>query len=204
MLKSGIPVVISAPSGAGKSTIAARLAQHIPTAVLSVSCTTRKPRGDEKHERDYYFVDENDFKKKIEAGDLIEWAVVHDNYYGTPRAPLEKNLAEKKDVILTIDPQGALAVKRLYPQGVYIFIVPPSRDVLVDRLTRRATDNKSSLNIRMANARKELSFIPYYDYLVINDSLDAAVETVCSIVVAERHRLSRLDLNQVPFLGHWT
>ncbi len=202
MLKSGIPVVISAPSGAGKSTIAARLVQQHPSSLLSISCTTRKPRGEEKHARDYFFTSEDDFKKKIEAGEFVEWAVVHGHYYGTPRGPLEKNLADKKDMILTIDPQGALAVKRLYPQGIYIFVVPPSWDVFVDRLTRRATDDKNSLEIRVANARKELSYLSHYDYLVVNDALEAAVETVSSILVAERHRLSRLDLNQIPILGH--
>jgi guanylate kinase len=201
MLKSGIPVVISAPSGAGKSTIAARLVQKHPTSMLSISCTTRKPRGEEKHEKDYFFATEDDFKRKIEAGEFIEWAIVHGHYYGTPRGPLEQNLADKKDVILTIDPQGALSVKRLFPQGIYIFVVPPSWEVLVDRLTRRATDNKNSLDIRVANARKELSFLSHYDYLVVNDALDTAIETVSSILVAERHRLSRLDLNQVPILS---
>jgi guanylate kinase len=201
MLKSGIPVVISAPSGAGKSTIAARLVERHSTAQLSISCTTRKPRGEEQHEKHYFFASEDEFKQKIEAGEFVEWAVVHGHYYGTPRGPLEKYLAERKDVILTIDPQGALAVKRVYPQGIYIFIVPPSWDVLVDRLTRRATDNRNALDIRVANARKELSYISHYDYLVVNDALDAAVETVSSIVIAERHRLARLDLNQIPILG---
>lgn len=202
MQKSGIPVVISAPSGAGKSTIATRLVEKLATAVLSISCTTRAPRGRELDGEHYFFTSEADFKKKIEAGEFIEWAVVHGHYYGTPRGPLEKKLNEKKDVVLTIDPQGAMSVKRLYPHGIFIFVVPPSWDVLVDRLTRRATDNKDSFDIRVANARKELSYLSHYDYLVINDALDPAVEVVASIISAERHRLSRLDLNQIPILGH--
>jgi guanylate kinase len=201
MRKSGIPVVISAPSGAGKSTIAARLVQKLPSTSLSISCTTRAPRGEERDGQDYFFTSETEFKTKIDNGDFVEWAEVHGYRYGTPRGPLERSLAEKRDVVLTIDPQGALAVKRLYPQGIFIFVIPPSWDVLVDRLTRRATDNKSALDIRIANARKELSYISHYDYLVINDALDPAVETVSSIVIAEHTRLSRLDLNQIAILG---
>src|SRR5262245_24872315 len=136
----GIPVVISAPSGAGKSTIAARIAKGSLSAVLSVSCTTRAARVGERNGEDYFFVSVDDFKKKIETGDFLEWAVVHGHYYGTPLSSLEAQLTEGKDVILTIDPQGALAVKRIYPTGIFIFVVPPSWDTLLKRLYKRATD----------------------------------------------------------------
>lgn len=202
MIKSGIPVVLSAPSGAGKSTIAAQLVKDSPSTVLSISTTTRAPRKDEKNGKDYFFVSEDDFKKKIEKGEFLEWAVVHGHYYGTPLSVLEKHLSEKKDVILTIDPQGALSVKRIYPQGVFVFVVPPTWETLVNRLTKRATDDRASLDIRIANARKELTYLSHYDYLVVNDNLSEAVNNIQAILKAEHQRLSRIDKNTVPIFSH--
>lgn len=198
---SGIPIVISAPSGAGKSTIALRIAKENPQAVLSISCTTRQPRAGEKHGKDYFFATEDDFKKKIEKGDFLEWAVVHGHYYGTPLSYLESQLKERKDVILTIDPQGALSVKRIYPNGVFIFVIPPSWDALVNRLTKRATDDRSTVEMRLNNARKELSYLSHYDYLVVNDDLDAAVKHVACIVEAEHRRITRIDKAEIPLLA---
>lgn len=202
MKKSGVPVVISAPSGAGKSTIAMEVVKECASAVMSTSCTTRPPRPGEKDGKDYFFASVDDFKKKIEKGEFLEWAVVHGHYYGTPLSSLEKLLSANKDVILTIDPQGALSVKRIYPNGVFIFIVPPSWDTLVSRLTRRATDDRATVDIRIANARKELTYLSHYDYLVVNDELPQAVRDVMSIIQVEHLRLSRIDMNSVPILAH--
>lgn len=202
MKRSGIPVVISAPSGAGKSTIASEVIKQHPEGVVSISCTTRAPRAGEQNGRDYFFATDQQFKQKIEKGEFLEWAVVHGNYYGTPLSYLESQLANKKDVILTIDPQGALSVKRVYPEGIYIFIVPPTWQILVDRLTKRATDDKATLDIRIANARKELTYLSHYDYLVVNDDLDMAVKNVLSIIQAEHQRLSRVDKDAIPIFSH--
>jgi guanylate kinase len=193
--------VISAPSGAGKSTIASRIARDNPSATLSVSCTTRVPRAGEQNGRDYYFISQDDFRRKIETGEFLEWAVVHGHYYGTPLSALESKLQEGKDVILTIDPQGALSVKGIYPTGIFIFVVPPSWDVLMKRLYKRATDDQNSMEIRVANARKELSYLSHYDYLIINDDLEAAVSDVSAIITAEHRRLIRINKQDVPIFA---
>jgi guanylate kinase len=197
----GLPIVISAPSGAGKSTIATHLGAKNPTVVPSISCTTRAPRPGERDGEHYYFVTEAEFHRRIEAKEFLEWAPVHGHYYGTPIVSLENNLRANLDVILTIDPQGALSVKRIYPQGVFIFIVPPSWDVLLKRLYKRATDDKSSTELRLANAKKELEYLEHYDYLVVNDELDSAVCAVEAIIAAEHHRVTRIDRATVSILS---
>ena len=197
-LLKGLPVVISAPSGAGKSTIATRLAEQNPDAVLSISCTTRAPRNGEADGQHYFFTTPEEFRRKIEKGEFLEWALVHGHYYGTPLAALERRLADGKDVILTIDPQGAISVKRIYPNGVFIFVVPPTWDALFKRLYKRATDDPAAMELRLANARQELSFLPNYDYLVVNDDLQAAVRDVSAIIAAEHHRLNRIDVDSIP------
>jgi guanylate kinase len=197
----GLPVVLSAPSGAGKSTIAARVMEENKNIVASISCTTRSPRPNEKNGVHYHFVSDLEFKKRIKEGDFLEWAEVHGNYYGTPRSALEEQLAKGNDVILTIDVQGALSAKRFFPNGIYIFLVPPSWDALERRLTKRASDDSKAVEIRQANARKELSYLSHYDYLVINDDLESAVRDVSAILRAEHCRLSRIDKRTVPILA---
>lgn len=196
----GLPIVLSAPSGTGKSTIATRLAQELSSTVLSRSCTTRPPRAGEKDGEHYFFTTIDAFKRKIEEGEFLEWAVVHGHYYGTPLKPLEEQMDRGKDVILTIDPQGALSVKRIYPTGVFIFVVPPSWDVLTARLYRRATDDPKSVELRIANARKELSYLGHYEYVVVNDDLELAVKQVASVMIAERLKTNRLDRRSVSIL----
>lgn len=196
----GIPIVISAPSGTGKSTIADRLIQDFPSVTHSISCTTRAPRPGEKEGEHYFFSTFDEFKRKIEAGEFLEWAIVHGHYYGTPLKALESQLDRGHDVILTIDPQGALSVKRIYPSGVFIFVVPPSWDVLMKRLYKRATDDQKSMDIRIANARKELAYLGHYEYLVVNDDLETAVRQVASIIAAEHMKTSRVDHRSLPIL----
>ena len=196
----GIPVVISAPSGTGKSTIADRLVENLPSVTHSISCTTRAPRPGEKEGEHYFFSTFDEFKRKIEAGEFLEWAIVHGHYYGTPLKALESQLDRGRDVILTIDPQGALSVKRIYPSGVFIFVVPPSWDVLMKRLYKRATDDQKSMDIRIANARKELAYLGHYEYLVVNDDLETAVQQVASIIAAEHMKTSRVDHRSLPIL----
>lgn len=196
----GLPIVLSAPSGSGKSTIASRITQTNPSAVLSISFTTRAPRSGEKNGVHYHFISEDNFKQRIQIGDFLEWAEVHGNYYGTPKSLLEEQLVLGNDVIMTIDVQGALSVKRFYPQGIYIFLVPPSWDELKKRLNSRASDNFHTMEIRLTNARKELSFLSHYDYLVVNDKLDDAIRDVSAILRAEHCRLTRIDKRDIPFL----
>jgi guanylate kinase len=196
----GLPVVLSAPSGTGKSTIACRLTEQSPSTCLSISCTTRAPRPGEKEGEHYFFTTFDEFKRKIEAGEFLEWAIVHGHYYGTPLKALETQLDRGRDVILTIDPQGALSVKRIYPGGVFIFVVPPSWDVLMKRLYKRATDDQKSMDIRIANARKELAYLGHYDYLVVNDDLDTAVRQVSAIISAEHMKTSRVDQRSLSIL----
>jgi len=198
--RRGFPVVISAPSGTGKSTIATRLLEEIPSASLSVSCTTRAPRPGETEGEHYFFTTFDEFKRKIEAGEFLEWAIVHGHYYGTPLKALESQLDRGRDVILTIDPQGALSVKRIYPAGVFIFVVPPSWDVLMKRLYKRATDDPKSMEIRVANARKELAYLGHYDYLVVNDDLETAVKQVSAIISAEHLKTNRVDQRSLAIL----
>ncbi len=201
-MHKGIPVVISAPSGAGKSTIAAEVVKSNPQTVLSVSCTTRAPRAGEINGKDYFFCTVDEFKKKIEQGDFLEWAEVHGYRYGTPLSALEQKLSEGKHVILTIDPQGALSVKGIYPNGIFVFVVPPTWEALVNRLTKRATDDQATRDRRIANARKELTYLSHYDYLVVNDDLEAAVKNVSAIIQAEQLRLARIDKNAIPIFKH--
>jgi len=200
--KRGIPIVLSAPSGAGKSTIATRIVEENPSAVLSISCTTRAPRPGEKDGVNYHFTSADEFKRKIEVGEFLEWAVVHGHYYGTPLSSLEKQMSENKDVILTIDPQGALSVKKIFSEGIFIFVVPPSWDALRERLTKRATDDSNTIDVRIQNAKKELSYLSHYDYLVVNDNLESAVTDVTAILRAEHRRLSRINKNDIPLLAH--
>lgn len=201
MSSKGLPIVISAPSGAGKSSIAALIQKKRPTAVPSISCTTRPPRGGEKNGVDYFFISMDEFKKRIETGDFLEWAVVHDHHYGTPLSSLRKQLEEGKDVLLTIDPQGALSVRRAHPEGIFIFVVPPTWEALLNRLKSRATDDSSSLQVRIKNAEKELTYLSHYDYLLVNDKLDEAVSQALAIIEAEHCRLTRINKKDIPILS---
>ncbi len=148
----GLPVVISAPSGSGKSTIVARVVKENRSSVLSISCTTRAPRGEEKNGRDYYFLDEDEFQRRVKDGEFLEWAEVHGHYYGTLKKTVESQLENGKDVLLTIDVQGAHFIRRHFPWGIFIFLVPPSWDVLVKRLKDRGSDDAKSIQTRLANA----------------------------------------------------
>ncbi len=200
-LTKGLPIILSAPSGAGKSTVAELVAKALPNTILSVSCTTRAPRPGEENGKHYFFISEPDFKSKIKTGEFLEWAEVHGKYYGTPRQHLEDNINRGLNVILTIDVQGALSIKRFYPQGVYIFLVPPSWEVLEQRLKLRASDDGQSVKLRMTNARKELSFLSHYDYLVVNDELDKAVKDVSVIMQAEHLRQIHIDKSRIKILA---
>jgi len=191
MAESGLLIIISAPSGTGKSTLCRKLINNLPNACYSVSVTTRNPRRGEVQGKDYFFVSRNEFKQKIKRGELAEWALVHGHYYGTPKNFLEKNLVEGKDIILDIDVRGAMKLKKKYPEAVFIFLAPPSFSELERRIRGRKRNSEATIKKRLTNARREIGRIGSYDYLVINDRLVNAFTQVKSIVLAEKNRVNR-------------
>jgi guanylate kinase len=191
--RKGVIFILSAPSGAGKTTLVKKLLKLFPDIALSVSCTTRARRPGETDGRDYRFVTEKKFAALRSRAGFAEWARVHGYSYGTPRAPLERTIARGRDVLLDIDVQGARMIKRQYPNAVSIFVLPPSRRELEQRLARRGTDRKETIRKRLENARREIREIMRYDYVVENRELRRAVASAKAIVIAERLRVSRLQ-----------
>ncbi len=184
--------IVSAPSGAGKTTILKRVLAHLHGVTFSVSHTTRPPRPGEVDGRDYHFVSHDEFRELIEKGAFLEWAQVHSDLYGTSREEVERAIERGDDVILDIDVQGARSIRERYDGGVFIFIVPPSMEELERRLKKRDTESEDTIRLRLENARRELEAVVEYDYIVINDDLDLAVEAVTSIFLAERSRKERV------------
>ena len=175
-------IVISGPSGVGKGTIAKLLIQRNTDVALSISCTTRKPRQGEVDGREYFFISKEKFLKDIEENEFLEYSCHFENYYGTPKAYVEQKLNEGYDVILEIETQGALKVKKEYPDTLLMFVTPPTADILYDRLKGRGTETDDVIAKRMAQAKVEAEVIDRYDYLVINDDIDECVEHVHEII----------------------
>ena len=194
-MKKGFLLVISGPSGVGKGTVLHDLMNTQKNLVYSVSVTTRKNRPGEIEGVSYFFKSHEEFEKMIEEDKFLEYAKVHDNYYGTPKDFVEEKINEGKIVILEIDVQGALNVKKNIDNGVYIFLAPPSLSELKNRIVNRGTETESDINLRMSNAKKELSYIKNYDYLVVNDHLNSAITSVNEIINAEKHRVFRENIN---------
>jgi len=184
-------IIVSGPSGVGKTTLVDRVLKSDPLVVRSISATTRGPRPGEVDARDYFFVSPERFET-MKAGDLVEWADVHGSLYGTPKRFLEGTLAIGKDVILNIDIQGGDRVKRFFPDAVMVFILPPSFRELEERLRARGDVAGEVLKVRLANARTEIEAGARYDYLVINDSVERAATELAAIVIAERCRRERM------------
>jgi len=199
--KRGLLFVLSAPSGAGKDSLLRLVLRDCPDLHRCVTVTTRPRRNTEVDGVDYHFVTPEQFHSLRERGDLLEWAEVFGNLYGTPRRPVEENLAAGRDVILKIDVQGGRTVKRLYPDAVLIFVVPPSTQEQEKRLRQRDSEGETELKRRLAAASIEMAHIPLYDYLVVNDDLEKAADELRCIITAERCRV-RLDQNcSVPVGG---
>ncbi len=187
----GLLIVISGPSGAGKGTLCQELLRQMPDLRYSVSSTTRCPRPGEVEGIHYYFRQRQEFEVMLARDEMLEWAEFCDHYYGTPRFAVEQAIKDGMDVILEIEIQGALQIKKRFPQGVFTFIVPPSLDVLSERIHKRGTESEEVIQKRLATAIRELEYVTEYDYVVINDEVPLAVDKLKSILVAEKCRVKR-------------
>lgn len=184
-MKRGKVFTMSGPSGVGKGTIVRELLKSCPDLKLSISCTTRQPRLGESDGVHYFFVTKERFEEMAAAGEMLEWANVHGNFYGTPRSYVEKMLAEGHDVLLEIDVQGSLQVLKNMPETIGIFILPPTRTELVRRLSGRGTENRQQLETRIRNAEAEVHEAEKFPYIVVNANLNEAVKQVRSVIEAE-------------------
>jgi guanylate kinase len=192
--RRGLLLVLSSPSGAGKTTLARRLIDADRDISMSVSVTTRKPRPGEEHGRDYNFLEEAEFKRMADGGELLEWARVFDNFYGTPRAAVETAIAQGHDVLFDIDWQGAQQLsEKMKHDVVRVFILPPSAASLEQRLRARAQDPEDVVRRRMGQASAEISHWPEYDYVIVNTDLPTSMEGLTAILAAERLRRDRLN-----------
>jgi len=194
--RRGILLVVSAPSGGGKTTLVKSAMAAEPSLQLSVSCTTRKPRDGEVDGVDYRFVSQQNFREFLDEGEFVEWAEVFDHAYATPRTPLDAAIGEGRDILLDVDIQGARSLRKAYPKdAVGIFVMPPSAAVLEARLRARGTDDEAQIARRLARVREEVSAareVGVYDYLIVNDDRDKAADDLLSIIRAERCRQGRL------------
>ena len=189
--RHGLALVLSAPSGAGKSTLVRCLVREFPHFAFSLSTTTRPPRAGEKDGREYRFVSREEFERLIDRGHFAEWALVHGNYYGTPLQATQKLLQAGEDVLFDIDVQGARQLRQSLPDSVLVFILPPGREELKQRLERRGTDDLEQIGRRLAAAEAELAAAPEFDYLVLNDQIAAACDRLRGIYLAEGCRMKR-------------
>lgn len=185
----GILFIISAPSGSGKTTLCNELVDSLNDLNRSISMTTRAPRSGERDGIDYIFIEKEEFLKRKKKNEFLEWARVFGEYYGTPKKYVTHLISKGQDIVLSIDVQGAMKIRRFKTKAVYIFIMPPSMEQLRERLVARSTDSKKEISKRLGIAKKEVSYLSRYDYFVVNDVLAAALENLRSIVIAERCRI---------------
>jgi guanylate kinase len=195
-LTRGILFVVSSPSGGGKGTLIQRLMAQVPGVSYSVSYTTRTPRAGEVNGREYFFTDRPTFEQMIANNEFLEWAHVHGKLYGTAREQVARETTEGRDIVLEVDVQGAASVRKLIPDSVSIFILPPSYEILRQRLISRGTDSAEELEMRLRKAPDELKDYSAFDYVIVNDDAERAAAQMCSIIYAERARLSR----QKPYI----
>lgn len=191
MKKKGLLIVISGPSGAGKGTVYNEVLIRRPEINRSISVTTRAPRTGEVDGVHYYFKTEEEYQRMIAAGEFLETAAVYNNFYGTPKKPVYEKLALGQDVMFEIDTLGAKQIKKMYPESITIFIIPPSFEILEKRLRDRGTDSESSIRRRLASAKSELEKYKQYDYIVFNDDLETAISQVLAIIEAEKRKMER-------------
>lgn len=193
MVRKGLPIVISAPSGTGKGTVIPYVMKGLENASFSVSCTTRAPRDGEKDGEDYYFISRGEFEKKIEAGDMLEYNEYVGNLYGTPKSEVETKLESGRDVIFDIDVNGGMNVKNAICGAVLIMLMPPDPTTLSRRLHSRGTDSEEAINKRLGMALKEIEFFPKYEYFVVNEDgrAEEAAKKILGIIEAERNKTLR-------------
>ena len=192
--EKGLLIVVSGPSGAGKDTVVSSLLKKQNNIWVSISMTSRKPRGNEIDGKDYFFVSKEEFEKNIKEGNLLEYATYNDNYYGTPKSKIKEYLDKGIDVVLIIEIQGALQIKDLIPEALFIFIMPPSMEELRDRLINRGTETKDKIIARFKKAYEEINEVTKYNYVVVNDEIEKASDKVASIIKAEKCRVDRIEV----------
>lgn len=193
--RKGLLLVVSGPSGAGKGTICKALLNKNDQIKLSVSATTRKPRNGEVHGVNYFFIEKEEFAKMIENGEFLEYAQIYDNFYGTPKAAIIECLEKGQDVILEIEMQGARQIKEVYPEGVFIFVLPPSLEELKSRIVGRGTETQEEIEKRFSCAFEEINQIVNYDYLIVNEDIEKSVSDVEAIICAEKNKVTRYKNN---------
>jgi len=191
-MKQSLFLVVSAPSGAGKSSICKKLLRLCPQLAFSVSFTSRSPRPGEIDGKDYYFVSRENFQKRIRRGEFVEWVENFGHLYGTSRRVIERCQKKGQDVLLDIEPRGAKKIKKMFKEAVFVFVLPPSRADLFQRLKKRGHESHEEINVRLAQAENELKEISWYDYVIINKDLKQAVAQLRSIYVAEKCKAKRL------------
>ncbi len=191
IMAKGFLMVLSGPSGSGKGTVSKALMERNDDIVFSVSATTRPPRPNEVDGENYFFYTKEKFNEMIEKGEFLEHAFVHTNYYGTPKKFVLEQIEKGEIVLLEIDVQGALQIKKNHKEAVFIFLLPPTMDELRDRIVKRGTESDEDINTRFSNAFKELDFVGEYDFFVVNDKVDLAVSDIEAIIHSERLRVKR-------------
>lgn len=193
--RKGLLLVVSGPSGAGKGTICKALLNKNDQIKLSVSATTRKPRNGEVHGVNYFFIEKEEFTKMIENVEFLEYAQIYDNFYGTPKAAIIECLEKGQDVILEIEMQGARQIKEVYPEGVFIFVLPPSLEELKSRIVGRGTETQEEIEKRFSCAFEEINQIVNYDYFIVNEDIEKSVSDVEAIICAEKNKVTRYKNN---------
>ncbi|MBQ3022854.1 MAG: guanylate kinase [Clostridia bacterium] len=191
MKEKGLLIVVSGPSGAGKGTICQEFMKSHPDCALSVSATTRAPREGEVHGVNYFFLSHDEFKKKIDEDGFLEHAIFCENYYGTPKDEVLRMIESGKNVILEIEVQGALQVRSHYPEAVFVFVIPPSLEELEERLRGRGTESDEVIAKRLERAKAEFNYVPKYNYILVNDTVNDAVKRLEAIITAEKCVMTR-------------